>query len=128
VKPIRGMPLLAVMLAACATITDGVTQTITVQSVPVDGVQCALTNEGGTYFVTTPGSVTVPKSRRDLRVTCKKDGYVNYEGVIASEFHGLVLGNIVAGGFVGAAVDGATGAWSNYGATYRFEMVRLTGR
>jgi len=106
------LPLL-VLLSGCATIIKGTTQSVSLKTAPVDGAQCELRNSEGTWFITTPGSVTVHKTKNDLIVTCMKSGYQDATATIASKFNGVTAGNILVGGLIGITVDAASGA--NFG-------------
>ena len=64
-----------VALSGCATVIQGTTQSVSVNTPPVAGATCTLTSSEGTWYVTTPGSVTVHKTKNDLMAVCKKDGY-----------------------------------------------------
>ena len=97
-------------LSGCATIVDGTTQSMSVSTTPVQGAACTLTNSEGTWYVTTPGSVQVHKTKNDLTVTCTKDGFQPGSQTAVSKFGGATFGNLVAGGGVGAIVDAASGA------------------
>jgi hypothetical protein len=101
---------LGIVLSGCATIVDGSTQSVSVATTPVQGAACTLTNSEGTWFVTSPGSVQVHKTKNDLTVSCAKDGYQPGSQVAVSKFGGATFGNIVAGGGIGAIVDAASGA------------------
>jgi hypothetical protein len=89
---------------------DGSTQSVSVSTTPVQGAACTLTNSEGTWFLTSPGSVQVHKTKNDLTVACTKDGYQPGSQVAVSKFGGATFGNIVAGGGIGAIVDAASGA------------------
>ncbi|HWH42414.1 MAG TPA: hypothetical protein VNU21_21370 [Usitatibacter sp.] len=93
------VPILATLLASCASspvvIFEGeeelpvVAQTWRVNPAdaavpgrfvfpnaePVEGVQCTMTNDKGTWSATTPGKVTVLVSAAPLRVDCTREGY-----------------------------------------------------
>ncbi len=101
-------------LSGCATIIKGTTQSISVNTGDVTGAQCTLINSQGTWFLTTPGSVVVHKTKTDIDATCKKDGYEAAKTVIPSSFNGVTAGNILAGGLIGIGVDAASGANFNY--------------
>ena len=104
---------LTVVQAGCATIIKGTTQSVSLKTPPTDGAQCELKNSEGTWFITTPGSVTVHKTKNDLVVTCTKSGFQNATATIPAKFNGVTAGNILLGGIVGLGVDAASGA--NYG-------------
>jgi hypothetical protein len=101
---------LGIVLSGCATIVDGSTQSVSVTTSPTEGAACTLTNSEGTWFLTSPGSVQVHKTKNDLTVTCTKDGFQPGSQVAVSKFGGATFGNIVAGGGIGAIVDAASGA------------------
>jgi hypothetical protein len=110
VQAIAAMAVLGVAISGCATIVDGTKQSVSVSTTPVQGAECTLTNSEGTWFVTSPGSVEVHKTKNDMNVTCKKDGYQPGNQVAVSNFGGATFGNIVAGGIIGAGIDAASGA------------------
>ncbi len=101
---------LGIALSGCATIVDGVHQSVSVTTTPVEGAKCTLTNSEGTWYLTSPGSVDVHKTKNDLTVSCAKDGFETGSQVAVSKFGGATFGNIVAGGLIGAGVDAASGA------------------
>ncbi|HEY4115180.1 MAG TPA: hypothetical protein VGM17_14085 [Rhizomicrobium sp.] len=105
---------LGVAVSGCATIIDGTTQSVSVNTTPEEGAQCTLVNSQGTWFVTSPGSTTVHKTKSDLDVTCTKAGFKSGHVVAISHFTGKTAGNILAGGFVGVGVDAASGANYKY--------------
>ena len=84
------------LCAACASITGTRNQPVSVSTVTetgcINGATCTLTNDKGTWFVQTPGSVVIQKSTQSLAVVCKKD---NYSGVnsFESKSNGGVWGN-----------------------------------
>jgi hypothetical protein len=102
--------VLGIALSGCATIVDGVHQSVSVTTTPVEGASCTLKNSQGTWFLTSPGSVSVHKTKNDLTVSCTKDGYQPGSQVAVSKFGGATFGNIIAGGVVGVGVDAASGA------------------
>ncbi len=120
---VRATSLAAVLLAAvtlsgCASIVSGTTQVVSVetlaQGAPVAGASCRLENEKGVYFVTTPGTVAVRRAHGDMRVKCEKSGVPAGFANIKSSTKGLVAGNILLGGAIGAGVDIASGAAYDY--------------
>ncbi|MBV9570723.1 MAG: hypothetical protein JO056_05735 [Alphaproteobacteria bacterium] len=105
---------LGIALSGCATIVDGTTQSVSVTTTPEGGASCALTNSQGTWYVTSPGSTTVHKTKTDLDVTCNKAGYKAGHVMAVSHFTGKTAGNLIFGGLVGAGVDAASGANFHY--------------
>lgn len=80
----------------------------------VDGASCKLQNDKGVYYVVTPGTVNVHRAYGDLSVTCEKAGLPNGLATIKSMTKGMMAGNILFGGFIGAGVDAASGAAYDY--------------
>jgi hypothetical protein len=109
-KACAAIAAIGVALSGCATVVDGSTQSVSVSTAPVQGAACTLTNSEGTWFVTSPGNAVVHKTKNDLAVTCKKDGFQSGSQVAVSKFGGATFGNIVLGGGIGAVVDAASGA------------------
>jgi phosphoketolase len=110
-------------LSGCASIVEGTTQSIAVTTPPADGAKCVLTSSEGTYYVTTPGNVTVHKTKNDLDVSCRRDGFKDAHATIPSHFNGATAGNILAGGVIGLGIDAATGANYNYPTEYAITMM-----
>ena len=113
---LRPLALLALLLtSACATVTTGTTQSVTITSEPT-GATCRLERDGATVGVVnpTPGSITISRSTRDLTVRCERPG--NQPGIrtISASFQAMTLGNIILGGVVGIVVDAASGAVGQY--------------
>ncbi len=108
----------AVLSTGCASIVNGQNQSLSVKTNGADaevvGAKCTLNSNKGTWYVTTPGSVTVQRSYNDLMVTCKKDGMEDGTGAVKSSTKAMAFGNIIFGGFIGAAVDTSTGAAYDY--------------
>lgn len=69
---IAAMALL--LTAGCATIFEGETQTITLQTPGVDHAVCLLTRPGSHTRVWTPTTVTITKSRGPMVVDCLAQG------------------------------------------------------
>jgi hypothetical protein len=105
------------LVTGCASITGSKNQPISVSAVcggePVDGANCTLMNDKGTWYVKTPGSVMIQKSYGDLAVDCRKDSSAA-SGKFQSKSNGGVWGNIIAGGIIGYAVDAGSGAGFDY--------------
>jgi len=113
----------AMSLGGCATITEGKTDTIALTSVPVDGAKCSLKNGVGEWYVTTPGSAEVHKSKTDLEIDCTRDGYQPAHATMDSRFEAMTAGNLILGGLIGIGVDAASGAMNHYGKTAQITLV-----
>jgi len=101
-------------LSGCASIVDGSHQVLSVVTPDVEQAKCTLTNNKGTFYVTTPGTVTVHRSYDPMHVDCTKAGYEDALITVKSSTKGMAFGNIIAGGIIGAGVDMATGAAYDY--------------
>lgn len=106
------------LLSGCASIVSGTTQNVSVETPPVTGATCESKNNKGTWLVqATPGSVIVHKSTQPLLVSCKKSGHkIGYQ-TFQSNTEGMIAGNLLLGGPIGAGVDAATGAAFDYPAS-----------
>ena len=75
--------------------------------------------------MTSPGTVTVSRSKHDINIRCTKDGYQEAAAVIPSSFEGWTLGNLLIGGIIGVGVDAATGAMNDYPNAFQVPMTPL---
>ena len=103
------------LMCGCATIVKGDSQEISVTTEPA-GAVCELTR-GGQSVATinpTPGAVRVSKSKYDISLTCKKQGYVDATASVPSSFQGWTVGNVLIGGLIGVAIDAGSGAINQY--------------
>ena len=105
-------------LGGCASIVNGQNQPVSVETRNdagmVAGANCKLSNNKGTWFVTTPGSTTVQRSYEDLAVHCTKDAQEPGFASVKSSTKAMAFGNLIFGGPIGAAVDVSTGAAYDY--------------
>ncbi len=116
-KILRAAALLMLCLGmqACASITTGTTQSVAVDTTPVQQATCTLQNEKGQWTVIrTPGAATVAKAYGPLSVQCRSDAGHAGSSSVNSTTAGAAFGNIIAGGIVGAAVDMGSGAAYQY--------------
>jgi hypothetical protein len=113
----RAIPVAALVLAGCSTITQSETQalslTATYQGQPVDPT-CQFKNDKGSWEAKAPANVTVRKSNEDLEVTCKKEGMPDGLLKAISRAAGSMWGNIIFGGGVGAIIDHNKGTGYDY--------------
>jgi hypothetical protein len=107
----------------CASITNGTSQSINVNSDPGEA-DCTLTRDGRELAtVKTPSPVKVKRESKTIHVVCKKEGYRDGETSMDARFETATLGNLILGGVVGLAVDAASGAYQRYD---EFVMVHLS--
>jgi uncharacterized protein YceK len=110
VMNLAALAAVGVCLSGCATIVDGTTQSVSVSTAPAQGANCTLTNSQGTWYLSTPGSTVVHKTKTDLEISCSKEGYGAGHVVAVAHFGGATFGNVIAGGVIGAGIDAASGA------------------
>lgn len=112
--------------SGCASIVTGHNQPVSVQALSageaVARANCKLTNDKGTWFVRTPGSVTVNRSLSDMSVICEKSGFQPANLAVASTTKPMVMGNLIFGGVIGTAIDIGTGAAYDYPTLITVEM------
>ncbi len=104
-------------LSGCASIFNGQTQAVTINSAP-DGASFAVTNRAGEkiHAGTTPVTLTLKRGAGYFKsetytVLMKKDGFDDKELTITGSMSGWYVGNILFGGLIGMlAVDPVTGA------------------
>lgn len=118
-------------IVGCASVSNGSSGPIRVETVDaagaaVSGARCDLVNDYGTFSVTTPASVIVHKSSKDLQVTCKKEGLPDGSANVTSRVTGSMFGNILLGGGVGAIVDHSNGSAYNYPEWLRLVMGKFS--
>jgi hypothetical protein len=113
-------------LTGCASIVSGTSQVVSVETVhssgSVAGATCKLENDKGVYYVTTPGTVTVHRAYGDMNVKCEKPGFDTGLATVKSSTKGMMAGNILFGGVIGAGVDAASGAAYDYPALFQVMM------
>ena len=113
-------------LTGCASIVNGTNQVVSVETRAtagsVSGASCKLQNDKGVYYVTTPGTVTVHRAYGDMLVTCDKAGLPTTTASFKSSTKGMLAGNLVFGGVIGAGVDMASGAAYDYPALLQIIM------
>lgn len=107
----------AILLTGCASISGAKMQPLSVTTVfnnqEVAGIGCTLSNDAGSWFVTTPGSATVHKSTGDLVIDCKRELMAG-NATLVSKSNTAVWGNILLGGGIGYIIDRNTGAGFDY--------------
>ena len=119
--------LAALMLPGCSSILSGTSDTISFDTNP-PGADCQLVRDGKVIGnVTTPGGLTVQKTKDDIHVTCKKAGYQDATGQLTSEIQDETWGNIILGGGIGWAIDSASGADNDYADNITITLVPLQG-
>lgn len=117
----------ALCSSGCASIVSGVYQPISLETrvngVAVAGAACTLSSNKGTWFVTSPASVTVHRGFQDIAVECSKPGLEPSLTTVPSHVRAIAFGNLLFGGLIGVAVDSGDGAAFDYPDLFTIEMV-----
>lgn len=107
----------SIALFGCASITTGKYQSLSVSTgcnlKEVKDTNCTLSNDHGTWYVNSPGSVHIQKSYDDISVECKKDDSIA-QNKYPSQANLGAWGNMLFGGIIGYAIDYSTGAGFDY--------------
>lgn len=124
------VPVAVAFLSGCASIVSGQNQSVSVETrtdlAALTGASCKLSNNKGTWFVTTPGSTMVQRSFEDLSVRCERESHEPGIASVKSSTKGMAFGNILFGGVIGAGVDMSTGAAYDYPALITVVMGKST--
>ncbi len=100
-------------LTSCASITNGSSQTVQIDTHPVRDATCYLANGEGAWSVKSPGDVEIHRAYSDLTIVCKKNGWEGKK-VVSSTSGGGVWGSAAMAGIIGAGIDMASGAAYHY--------------
>ncbi len=115
---VLGLLLVTSQIVGCASIVNGQNQSVSIETRDdtgvVTGANCKLSNNKGTWYVTSPGSTIVQRSYEDLGVRCEKEPLEPGIASVKSATKAMAFGNIIFGGVIGAGVDIATGAAYDY--------------
>jgi hypothetical protein len=108
VKRIAGALALAyamALAAGCATIVHGTTERVQIDSTP-PGAEVAVDDS---QHLVTPSAVNLARGSAH-KLVFHKPGYQDTTENLTSGFSGWILGNVLAGGVVGMAIDASDGA------------------
>lgn len=97
--------LAAVLCQGCSTIFHGSNQNVDCTSDPMGA---EVIHEGNVKGIT-PCKVTLPRDEATM-LTFRHPQFDDVVIPLQPEFNGATFGNILLGGFIGAAVDAGTGA------------------
>jgi len=116
--------LIVFALGGCATIIEGSTQQITLNTNP-SNASCAIYRQGlkiGEVAIT-PGAALIQKTKYDITILCVKAGYQQATYLNHSGAAGATFGNIVLGGLIGWGIDSATGSDNKYDSPVNVTLV-----
>jgi hypothetical protein len=123
------LALAAASAGGCASIINGRTATVKIDSRPSEA-QVVIRDKRGDTVLTTHTPATVELKRKDKFIwpakytaTIEKPGYEPKTVAIDQTVNPWIVGNIVFGGVIGLAVDNATGAaWKPKVASFREDL------
>ena len=125
IRTLAGLAAAGTALAGCATMVTGSSEDIAVLTPPVSAT-CVLSNAQGSWTVVTPTVAHVARSMDDMRIHCSKPGYREASATIPSGVAGWTMGDVIAGGPIGAVVDASTGAINQYPHSFEVSMQPLS--
>ncbi|MGJ7497236.1 hypothetical protein ACSFA8_19415 [Variovorax sp. RT4R15] len=107
------------VLTGCASVTHGTTQSVTIETLTaggqvVEGAECRVANDKRDAVMLSGQSLSVRRSSANLSIECTQPGHAPANGQATSRVNTGMVGNILIGGLVGAAIDSGTGAGFNY--------------
>jgi len=113
------------LVSGCASLIEGTTQQISVSTTP-PGAHCLFLRNGNTIATipSTPGAVTIEKTRDDLVIVCNKRGYASGTFVNKSGLAMVAYANLLTAG-LSWAVDTGRGADNKYQGQVALALVPL---
>ena len=113
------------LVSGCASLIEGTTQQISVSTTP-PGAHCMFLRNGNTIATipSTPGAVTIEKTRDDLVIVCNKRGYASATFDNKSGLAMVAYANIHTAG-LSWAVDTSRGADNKYQGQVALALVPL---
>jgi hypothetical protein len=96
-----------VVLAGCATLITGSTQTIRLSSNETD---VKVIVQPGNLTATAPSELTLKRNESGYRLRFEKGGFESVDVRLDSGTNGWVFGNILIGGLIGLVIDYGNGA------------------
>ena len=109
------LPVLTALIAfsGCASIIDGPTQNLVIETPGAGEAECTLTN-GVKYRATTGETLRIMRSRRDLVVDCYASGNRHKQIVVESSFNGWGAANVTNAVVPGTTYDHLSGGLYTY--------------
>lgn len=118
-------------LCGCVSVFEGTSQDIAINTNPT-GATCVLERPQVPIgsVVTTPGTVTVRKSKYDITIRCNKPGYqeasyINHSGTSATIAANVAVDLLLTAG-ISSIVDSSTGADNKYDSVVNIMLVPQT--
>ena len=119
--------MIAAATAGCASVADGTSQPMQIETIPVAGANCALSNSRGHWSVVTPGAANVLKSGSVMKIVCTHDGWQETTDYVASgTSNTAMVGSLIPyWGILESGTDAITGAGSDYPTAYTIRLKPL---
>jgi len=111
----------------CAAIIEGSDQDIQVATDP-EAAECSVMRNGVAIAVIprTPGSVNIEKTKDDIQIVCRREGYRPTSCLNSSDYAGVGAANALLGVLtmgVGFAIDSASGADNKYESSVAIRLI-----
>lgn len=120
---------IAICLSACASVTGGSKQTITVLTPGASGASCSLSDSKGrvSYVEETPGTALVRRGDGPISVICYKDGYEKGAAMVKEKIAGANYGNLALGPIapIGYFVDSVSGSAQKFESSVEVQMEKI---
>jgi hypothetical protein len=107
------------MTTGCASVVNDSTHPVKVETKTedgklVNGADCKLTNDYGSFSTKSGETVQIRRSSKDLDIVCKTTEQNDATGRAISRANGGMFGNIILGGGIGAIIDHNKGTAYTY--------------
>ena len=131
IQTIAAIAAVGAALSGCATVFEGTSQEITVNTNP-EGATCVFQRQGLEVgrVVSTPGAANIRKSKYDITIKCSKPGYadasyLNHSGTTATIAANVAADLILTAG-ISSIVDSADGADNKYDSAVNVSLSPIT--
>jgi len=130
IATIAGLCALGIVLSGCASVFDGTTQDISVNTNPA-GASCVFERQGMNIgaIPSTPATLNIPKRKYDVLIKCNKPGYqessfLNHSGVSAA-IAGNIAADLILTAGLSSIVDSSTGADNKYDSAVNITLIPI---
>ena len=111
------------LLAGCSSIVNDSHVPMTLSFSDNSAGECSLKNKRENYKTSMPATISVRRSDDSLVFDCKTVDGRSASGSIPSEFGGIMAGNIILGGGIGALIDAESDKHRNYPSSFVIPVV-----
>ena len=115
--------LSVLLLAGCSSIVNDSHVPMTLSFSDNSAGECSLKNKRENYKTSMPATISVRRSDDALVFDCKTVDGRPASGSIPSEFGGMMVGNIIVGGGIGALIDAESDKHRNYPSSFVIPVV-----